>query len=486
MTAAQAATGGDGAVEAPELCRITVLTRHCEVDVALPLGVPVALLLAGIVDLVAAHRPDNEFDSGGERVEPERWTLARIGRPPLPGALSLDESGIRDGELLVLAEAAAPAPPPLFDDVMYNIAVSGRDGLHRWSDRTAARVGSIVAFAAATVGCGALLWVPAGVERFAAGAVTATLMLLLVAASALVARITDDTATGFLLSCSALPAAFATGMLLVPGEVGAPHLLLATVLTGAVALVAAGVASVGTATFTAVPVIAAVTAAALVVDTATDVSVTALGAGVVAAALLLATFAPRVAMLAARLPLPQVPSPGTTLDPVAPDPDVTNPPPSFAELEAKATRARAHLTGLLYAVAVLGAAGAWCTARPWDPDELSWPTVALAVATGFLLMFRGRTYTGAEKATPLVAGGAVTLLGLLGCGAVAGTFAPATVFGAALAVFTGAVVFGIVAPRRTFTPVQRRLAEFAEYTVIASIVPLVCWVVGLYSAVRGL
>ncbi len=41
-------------------------------------------------------------------------------------------------------------------------------------------------------------------------------------------------------------------------------------------------------------------------------------------------------------------------------------------------------------------------------------------------------------------------------------------------------------PRRTFTPVQRRISELTEYAVIATIVPLACWVAGLYSAVRGL
>ncbi len=74
MTAASTSPNVPGAIAAPELCRITVLTKHSEVDLALPLGVPVALLLAGIVDLVAAHRPDNEFDVTPERVEPEAWT----------------------------------------------------------------------------------------------------------------------------------------------------------------------------------------------------------------------------------------------------------------------------------------------------------------------------------------------------------------------------------------------------------------------------
>lgn len=43
-----------------------------------------------------------------------------------------------------------------------------------------------------------------------------------------------------------------------------------------------------------------------------------------------------------------------------------------------------------------------------------------------------------------------------------------------------------VAPRRTFTPVQRRIAEIAEYATIATVVPLACWVAGVYAAIRGL
>ncbi len=236
-----------------------MLTKHSEVDLALPLGVPVALLLAGIVDLVAAHRPDNEFDVTPERVEPEAWTLARIGQAPLAGALSLDELGIRDGEVLLLEESSAPSSPPLFDDVMYNVAVAGRDRLHRWSDRTAAMVGAAIAAAAITIGCGSLLLLPpSGGERVVAGIATAVLTLLLVTAAAVIARVYLDRPIGLLLAVCAVPASFVTGMLLVPGDFGAPHLLLATVLTGAVGAVTVSVTTVGLATFTAIPTISAV------------------------------------------------------------------------------------------------------------------------------------------------------------------------------------------------------------------------------------
>lgn len=467
------------------MCRVTVLTRHSEVDLALPLGVPLALLMGGVVDLVAAHRPHNDFDASPERVEPEAWTLARIGRPPLPGSLSLDESGIRDGEILVLEEAAAPAPPPLFDDVMYSVAVAGRDGLRRWSDRTAAAVATYIAPSAVALGCGALLTLPDGTERIVAGVVTSVLMLLLVGAAALVARLRTDGHAALLSAVCALPAAFTSGMLLVPGEYSAAHVLLATVLTGAVAVIALGLLGAGTATFTAVAAVTTVGGLALTASTTASVSVPALGAAVVVTALLLLTFAPRLAMMLAALPLPPVPAPGTSLDPVLPDPDDRNPMPSLDVLEAKATRARSHLTGLVYAATVLAVGGAWSVLRQAD-TELSWPGVGLAVATGFTLVFRGRTYMGADKATPLVVGGAVLLLGtIVGVGA-GGAVAPQVLFGAAMVMFAGTSVFGFLMPRRSFSPVQRRFAELVEYAVIVTIVPLACWVGGLYAVVRGL
>ncbi len=473
-------------VGAPDLCRITVLTRHSQVDLALPLGVPVALLVPGIVDLVAAHRTDNAFDSTPDQVEPDRWTLARLGRAPLSGALALEEHGVRDGELLVLENAAAPAPPPLFDDVMYHVAVADRDRLRRWSSSAAQSVATIVAVLAVVVGSAALLQIPTGNGRAIAGAATATLTILLVVAAAVLHRVYQDRATAWLLSVCATPAAFATGLLVVPGGYDLPHLLLGSILTAAVAVVVLRVAVVGTATFTAVATVATVTAVASTVAVGIPIPVTAVGAGLVLVGLLTATLAPRVAMMLARLPLPPVPAPGTSLDPVVADPDDANPAPTFEELEAGAALARRYLTGLLYAVVVLTTAGAWCATISRAGDGIPWPGVALAIAAAVALMFRGRTYAGADQAAPLVLGGGLILLGVLAGAAVGGAAPPVALFSAATVLLVGALVFGVVAPRRTFTPVQRRIAEITEYAVVATIVPLACWVLGLYSAVRGI
>ncbi|MCR8691147.1 type VII secretion integral membrane protein EccD [Rhodococcus pyridinivorans] len=483
MTSVRARSETPGQVGAPDLCRITVLARHTEVDLALPLDVPVALLLPGIVDLVAGHRPDNDFDATPERTEPDGWALARIGRAPLSGALSLDEHGVRDGEILVLEDAGSPAPPPLFDDVMYSVAASDRTTTP-WGAGSSGLIAAVLGPVALAAGCVPLLFLPDGASRLALGAVCAALPLLVLLAAGILARLHDDRRTATALLWCTFPLAATAGALLVPGESPAPRLVLAAALTGAVAVLAVRATRIGLAPCTAV----AATAAGLVVTatlaSTTDLEARALGAGAVVVALLLAGTAPRLAAMLAKLPIPPVPAPGAPLEPETTESSVSGL-PSPAELEHRADRARSALTGIVHAVVLLTAGGAWCAAFPWD-GEVSVPAVALAVASAVVLIFRGRTYTATAQAAPLVAGGAVLLLGLLVGAAASGALPPWAVFASATGLACAGFLFGVVAPRRTFTPVQRRIAEIAEYATIATVVPLACWVAGVYAAIRGL
>ncbi|QXF83945.1 type VII secretion integral membrane protein EccD [Rhodococcus pyridinivorans] len=472
-----------GQVGAPDLCRITVLARHTEVDLALPLDVPVALLLPGIVNLVAGHRPDNDFDATPERTEPDGWALARIGRAPLSGALSLDEHGVRDGEILVLEDAGSPAPPPLFDDVMYSVAASDRTTTP-WGAGPSGLIAAVLGPVALAAGCVPLLFLPDGASRLALGAVCAALPLLVLLAAGILARLHDDRRTATALLWCAFPLAATAGALLVPGESPAPRLVLAAALTGAVAVLAVRATRIGLAPCTAVAATAAGVVVTATLASTTELEARALGAGTVVVALLLAGTAPRLAAMLAKLPIPPVPAPGAPLEPETPESSVSGL-PSQAELEHRANRARSALTGIVHAVVLLTAGGAWCAAFPLDGD-VSVPAVALAVASAVALVFRGRTYTATAQAAPLVAGGAVLLLGLLVGAAASGALPPWAVFASATGLACAGFLFGVVAPRRTFTPVQRRIAEIAEYATIATVVPLACWVAGVYAAIRGL
>ncbi|MGW5323143.1 type VII secretion integral membrane protein EccD [Rhodococcus pyridinivorans] len=483
MTSVRARSETPGQVGAPDLCRITVLARHTEVDLALPLDVPVALLLPGIVNLVAGHRPDNDFDATPERTEPDGWALARIGRAPLSGALSLDEHGVRDGEILVLEDAGSPAPPPLFDDVMYSVAASDRTTTP-WGAGPSGLIAAVLGPVALAAGCVPLLFLPDGASRLALGAVCAALPLLVLLAAGILARLHDDRRTATALLWCAFPLAATAGALLVPGESPAPRLVLAAALTGAVAVLAVRATRIGLAPCTAVAATAVGVVVTATLASTTELEARALGAGTVVVALLLAGTAPRLAAMLAKLPIPPVPAPGAPLEPETPESSVSGL-PSQAELEHRANRARSALTGIVHAVVLLTAGGAWCAAFPLDGD-VSVPAVALAVASAVVLVFRGRTYTATAQAAPLVAGGAVLLLGLLVGAAASGALPPWAVFASATGLACAGFLFGVVAPRRTFTPVQRRIAEIAEYATIATVVPLACWVAGVYAAIRGL
>ena len=130
--------------------------------------------------------------------------------------------------------------------------------------------------------------------------------------------------------------------------------------------------------------------------------------------------------------------------------------------------------------------GALLASAPSASDGIYWPGTSLAVAAATVLMFRGRTYSSAEQAVPLISGGSAVLMLLAVATAVVVPSAALPLFATTALLVVAALVLGVVVPQRTFSPVQRRAAEIVDYAAIAAVVPLACWVSGLFVAVRGL
>lgn len=473
-----------GVVRAPDMCRLTILAQNTQVDLAVPVDVPLSLLIPGIVDMIAAHRTTNAFDDRDEQLEPTEWVLARVGRPPLSSTLSLGENGIRDGELLMLESAAKTAPPPLFDDIMYSVAQADGEHYRRWTPELARTMGSVIAALATVAGCFGLLWGTSG-DADVIGAVSALFFaLVLLIAGTVTSRVYGDVRSAMVLCGCALPLAFTAGVAFVPDDFGWAHVLLGTAIAGAAAIVALRVSGVGQLLFTAVAGIALFTAPAALVGLLTEHPARAIGAVVAAAALVALAMGPRISMLLAKLPLPNVPAPGTSIDPMEDDP---NEPamPTFTALESRAERAQLYLTGVILATTIVTAGGALLATDFYSDGGIYWPGTALAIICGVVLMFRGRTFAAAEQATTLIAGGAFILLALL-VGASFVTEWPLAVFGAAIALAVAALVLGIIAPAQTASPPVRRAIELFEYACVAAVIPLVCWVANLYELMRGL
>ncbi|MFD4366135.1 type VII secretion integral membrane protein EccD [Rhodococcus sp. NPDC058521] len=479
-------TRTSGTSAATDLCRLTVLSTHSQVDMAVPATIPLALLVPGIVDTIRSHRGSNDFDDVVEEYEPSEWVLAKIGQAPLSSTLTLNEHGIRDGDLLVLESARASAPAPLFDDIMYNVATAGSEQDSEWTPESARVMGSAVGLLATLVGSFALLWSARDGENLVGAAFALLMALLFLVAGALTSRIYGDVRSAIVLGGASLPLAFTGGALIVPGDFGAPHLLLGSALTGATAILGLRVSGVGLSMFTAAASVAVVATPSALVGTLTDANAHEIAAGTLAVGLIGLAFSARLSMLMAKLPLPPVPAPGTSVDPSEDDPDDQVARLSYDELLTRSTRARQYLTGLVVAMTLTTVCCALVGAQSTASGGTYWPGTALAISAAAVLMFRGRTYSSIHQAAPLIAGGSAILVLLT-------TAAAVTVSGWSIAVFAIAMVFvvaaltlGILAPKQTFSPVMRRIAELIDLAFIASIVPLVCWVTNLYTMMRGL
>ncbi|WP_420910831.1 type VII secretion integral membrane protein EccD [Rhodococcus sp. OK519] len=469
-----------------DLCRLTILAPHTQIDLALPNSVPVELLVPGIADMVERHSAANDFAVTDDRIRPSRWTLSRVGRPPLSPTSSLQDNGVLDGELLVFDSIEASPPQPLFDDIMYNVAVADTGHAHPWSPRIARLTGSTIAIVAATAGAFTLLRTD-GATAALIGAVGAfAVVVAFLVAGAIANRVYDDAAAAVTLGVAALPVSFAAGALAVPGDLAPPHVLFGLVMVGASAVLALRAGGVGHAVFSAAVSFSLLGSLATLTAVLTEQSARSVGSMLIGGALVGLVFAPRLAMMLAKLPLPPVPAPGTSIDPTEDDPDDTRSTPSFAAVALRADHARRYLTGLVAGMTLLAVGGALLVSFPTEVTGIYWPGVALAVATSAVLSFRGRTYSSAEQAVPLIAGGSAVpvLLAAATAAMVPSTALP--LFAATSLLVVSASVLGIVVPHRTFSPVQRRAAEFVDYAAIASVIPLVCWVSGLFTAVRGL
>lgn len=463
---------------------MTILAKHTQVDMAIPVDVPVALVIPSVVDMVAAHSRSNDFDNDGERYEPAEWVLARIGHPPFSNSLSLGEHGVRDGELLMLESASHTAPTPLFDDIMYNVAIADAEHYRSWTPKTARITGSVLAALTMLVGCFGLLAAPDGVPFWVSGSLALFVAVLCVIAGTVLSRMYGDTSAALVLGGCALPTAFTGGMMLVPDHYGWANLLLGAALFGATAVLAWRVTGVGLALFIGTATISVFVVPAALVGLLTDQPVKAIGAVVAALALAGLSLSPRVSMLLAKLPLPPVPSPGTPIDPTEDDPDDHRALPTLDNLRARSERARNYLAGLVSATTLVTVVGALLATNP-SADDPYWPGIALALVCAVVLMFRSRTYAGAEQAVVLIAGGSAIVLLML-IGVAVGMEQPLVVFGAALVILVAALIIGLIVPNQSATPPMRRAAELIEYGFVAAVLPLVFWVADLYSLVRGL
>ncbi|MGE2814049.1 type VII secretion integral membrane protein EccD [Mycobacterium heidelbergense] len=455
-------------VSDPGLRRVSVHAGSALLDLSLPAGVPVAALIPSIVDIVSDLDSENSICPPGER-----YHLFLPGSSALDASTTLAQNGVRDGTVMVLSQARPAQPVARCDDVAEAVSATlgatARDS-ERSSDRLTNRVmGAVVAGCLTGIGAVTLVRNAVGghATRYTTAGVAAFAGLLALLFAVFAHRAHGDPMAGLTLGLIATVFAAIAGFLAVPGAPGIPGLLLAAMGAAVTSVLAMRLSGCGRVTLTAVTCFAMVVAIAALAGVITTAPLHIIASVSVLASLGLLEMAARVSIMLAGLSPRLPPAAGEDRQ---------------DRLAAKATRADHWLTSLLAAFSCSATLGAIVTVVSGAP-RLS--CIAFATATGAVLLLHAHGVDG-RRALIFVVGGIVTT---------GTTFAITAAsipdrgpwIAAMTAIFVAAALYlGFVAPAMPTSPLVSRGAELVEYLALIAMVPLTCWICGVYGAVRSL
>ncbi|MGV0792783.1 type VII secretion integral membrane protein EccD [Mycolicibacterium sp. XJ1819] len=441
------------------LCRLTVQRLGRDgadaVDVVLPAESTVAELIPSIVDL---------FDRGLGDVEHEQhWWLTPLGGDPLDVSLTLAENGVDDGSVLLLT-TTEPVSPQWFPF----------DPTH-----TLARTADIRADAAlpptARMSCCLLLGVAGAIAIGWSATRSATIGPLVVATGLAVSaaagaftlrRVHPDPNVPVVLGVLAVAYAALAGFVAVPADAAWARILLASSASFSLALVLQRVISGGTTCLTVLITMSALTATVSAAAVGFGLPTQAAGAMLATLSLAVLAAAPRLSIAVAGVG-PPTPGLGKAADTVA-------------DLSADhIDHAHATLTGVVTASSITAAVGAGGAVLA---DQIFCVAAVLfAAVVAAVLSLRARTHSDPTRR-----------VALYGCGLLSATAgfawwaaaAPEQAHWLALTAVTAAVALLCGLDLGARSPAAVRLVEILEYVALAAVVPLACWVGGLYELVH--
>ena len=394
------------------------------VDVSLPSGAPVVDLLPAIVELV-----DDRVLGGATACH---WRLDRLVGGTVDESSTLNDNGIRDGDVLVLVA----------DDVPALVAMPG----------AACQVAAETPAPATRVdlpgiGCGLAALLAAAAFASTAGSDAATPNAVLAAVGAMAAAATTiATRHATAPSLATVLLTGAAGFLAVPSGPAAPNVFLAAIASACASLLLLRLSGRASAALTATSAAALPTAIVTVVP----MPPVAAGAALATVALILLALAPRVSVL------------------------VTGRGPG-AE---RAAAGHAVLTGLVIGSAAGAVYGVAVVALATD-DAATASAATFAAVVGAVLLLRFRTYVDPPRRNVLLATSLACLVTGLYLAAAPRPLGLGTVAGLLL-------VAGLSGLRRpTRAAAAARLLDRLEYVALAAVVPTACWVAGAYAVVGG-
>lgn len=399
-------------------------------DVAICARTPVAVLLPNLIDMVGVD--------AGHGV---RWQLRGATGACLDDTLSLTDNGVWDGDVVTLDRASA-APHGLLGVEPVRVLAGTGDG-PRIARGALIEIGWawLMLAAALTLTWAGLRSAPIGAAIAVTCCAAATFWRAMAAGSSA-------------LAVAAALGSGSAGFVVVPTGPGAPNVLLGAAIVVAASVAADRFIPRSTAALIATGSAAALVAVVAAVAIAGSLTPVTAGAALTVGGIGLLASAPRCAALLAGV---------QAIHLVEPPPD----------LPGRATTAHALLTGLVIGSAAAASIGAGLVARAAQTV----PTIAFVAVTALLLLVRVRTQVDAARRFGLTGAGLTCATVTLAAVAVA---FPAASGWAAVGVIAAA---GIATAARPGLTAQRAL-DGLDHLCATLLIPLACWVIGLYSLAR--
>ncbi|WP_343600390.1 type VII secretion integral membrane protein EccD [Mycobacterium sp.] len=463
------------------IVRVAILADSRLTEMALPAELPLREILPAVQRLVV---PAGGDDAAGGSAPGEisadgvtRLSLAPIGGAPFSLDASLDTVGVVDGDLLALQPVpAGPAAPGIVEDiadaaVIFSAARHKPWGIMQIRDAAlAAAVGLVLAATGLAVTDRAATGTAAGL--FAVSAIAVATALAGLAARA--------PRAGLALSIVALVPIAAALALAVPGRVGPAQLTLAAAGVCAWSLISLILPSrendrtIGF--FTAAAVTGAGVLLAAAAESLWQLPIVSLGCGLIVLALLVVVEAPQLSALWSRFPLPVIPAPG--------DPAPSAPPQRLLEdLPRRVRTSDAHQSGFVAAAVALSVLGSVAIGlRPETVPVWGWYLVAAAAAATAL---RARVWDSAVckawlLAQPYLVAAALSVLYTATARYAAALVAVLVLAALVLAWVVVAANPPIASPDSYSLPL-RRLLGFVASGIDASLIPVMAYLVGIFS-----
>lgn len=451
------------------IVRVAILADSRMTELALPAELPLREILPAVQRLLLT----------GDDESPQRLSLAPIGGAPFSLDASLDTVGVVDGDLLALQPVpVGPAAPGIVEDIADAAVIFSDSRSKRWGVahiQAIARAG-VVALLLAATGFAVVHSLATG-EAAGLYAVSALAAVTVVAALLLRARGQRPATEISITALVPIAAAFALG---VPGDFGSARVLLAAAGVTAWALICMILGRAGfekeLAFFTATTVVGVGVALAAAAAAIWQLPLLTLGCGLIVVALLVTIQTAQLSALWARFPLPVIPAPGD------PAPSA----PSLKVLEDLPRRVRvsnAHQTGFIAGAVLLAVLGSLLIAgRSEAPGGWGW---YLVIATAAAAVLRARVWDTAACKAWLVAQPFLLAVALLVIFTVQERYLVALWTVVALAVLVLAWIVVATNPRlaspESYSLPMRRLVGFASAGVDASLIPVMAYLVGIFT-----